>query len=113
MNIQINLPLLQTSLNLFNQVLFPTWDLKRNCVIIPNDWKHRITKETSQKPPSRFPVLATAFLGKEGISNKEIHFILQSDKTKQKPFNKFISRANFMEEYQNCSPGIWGKIFTD
>ena len=71
-----------------------------------------LQKKLLKKPPSRFPVLATALLGKEGISNKEIHFILQSDKTKQKPF-KFISRANFMEEYQNCSPGIWGKIFTD
>ena len=71
-----------------------------------------LQKKLLKNPPSRFPVLATAFLGKEEISNKEIHFILQSDKTKQKPF-KFISRANFMEEYQNCSPGIWGRIFTD
>ena len=34
---------------IFDQLSFPAQDLKRNYVIIPNDWKKKFRKETSQK----------------------------------------------------------------
>ena len=59
--------------------------------------------------PSKFSVLTTAVLGKKRTSkklpNKDIHFTLQSDNTKHKPF-KFILRPNFIAGYQNLSPGV-------
>ena len=81
-----------------------------------NDWKHKIRKETSQKNP--FKIFCFNNIGTrekkdlQKLSNKEFHFTLQSDKTKHKTFN-FISWPKFIEGYQNLSPGIWGKIFTD
>ena len=46
------------------------------------------------------------------LSNKEIHFTLQSDNTTHEPF-QFISWLNFIEGFQNLSPGIWGKVLND
>ena len=46
--LQINLPWFKTSVNFFNQVSSPTQDLKRNWVVVPNNWKWKIKKTTSQ-----------------------------------------------------------------
>ena len=81
-----------------------------------NYWKQKIRKETSEK--YRFKIFCfnnSATRKKKDLqklSNKEVHFNVQSDNTKHKPFN-FISWPNFIEGYQNLSPGIWGKIFAD
>ena len=63
--------------------------------LIPNDWKHLLRSETSQKS-----FLKTFYYNNKGtrklkdfrkLSNKEIYFILQSNRTRYKnPFN-FIS----------------------
>ena len=45
-------------------------------------------------------------------SNKETHVTLQSDNTKHKSF-QFIPWPNFIEEFQNLSSGIGGKVLTD
>ena len=97
-------------------VLFPTRDLKRNWVIVSNDWKCKIKTKTSQKP--FFKIFCFNNIGTRKIkdlqkhSNKEIDVTLQSDNTTQKPF-QFISWSNFIEWFQNLSPGIRGKVWTD
>ena len=63
--------------------------------LIPNDWKHLLRSKTSQKS-----FLKTFYYNNKGtrklkdfrkLSNKEIYFILQSNRTRYKnPFN-FIS----------------------
>ena len=53
---------LETSVNLSNQVSFPTRDLKKNWVIVPNNWKHKNWKQYSQK--SLFKILFFNFQGK-------------------------------------------------
>ena len=45
-------------------------------------------------------------------SNKRIHVILQSENTKHKLF-QFIPWSNFLDGFQNLSPGIGGKVLTD
>ena len=70
---------------------------------------------------SKFPIKIFCFNNKgttkikdlQNLSNREIYFTLQSNNTKYiKPF-KLISWPNFIEGYQNLSPSIWCKIFTD
>ena len=97
-------------------VLFPTRDLKRNWVIVPNDWKCKIKNKTSQK--LFFKIFCFNNSGTRNIkdlqkhSNKEIYVTLQSDNTTHKPF-QFISWSNFIEWFQNLSPGVGGKVLTD
>ena len=43
------------------ELIFPTQDLKRNCVVIPNDWKSKFRKETSQKSLFKILFLTTAW----------------------------------------------------
>ena len=93
---------------------FPTKDLKRNQVTIPNNWKHKIRKETSQKSPFKIFCFNNGNTTKtkdlQKLFDKEIHCTLQSDNTKHQPV-KFISWSNC--RYQNLSPGICSKIFTN
>ena len=114
--LQINLPKLQTSVNFFSQVSFPTRDFKRNWAIVPNDWKCKIKKKLLKNPFSRSSVLTTVVLGRQRTfknhSSEEIHVTLQPDNTKYKPF-QFIPWSNFIERLQNLSPGIWSKFSTD
>ena len=42
----------------------------------------------------------------------EVHVTLQFDSTKHKLF-QFISWSNFIERFQNLSPGIGGKVLID
>ena len=46
------------------------------------------------------------------LSNKEIHAILQTDSTKDKP-SQFISWSKVTGGYQNLTSGIRGKVLTD
>ena len=43
--------------------------------------------------------------------NKEIQVTLQSDNTKHKPF-QFIPWSNFIERFQNLSPGIGARVLS-
>ena len=45
-------------------------------------------------------------------SNKEIHVTLQFDNTKHKPF-EMMPWSNFIERFQNLSPGTGGNVLTD
>ena len=45
-------------------LIFPTQDLKRNWIVIPNDWKIKFRKETSQKSLVKIFFLTTVVLGK-------------------------------------------------
>ena len=85
--------------------------------LIPNDWEHLLRTETSQKS-----LLKTLYYNSKGIrkvkdfqrlSNKEIHFILQSNSAKYSKTFKFISWPNFLEGHHIISPEIWSKTFTD
>ena len=104
------------SVDFFNQVSFSTQHLERNWIIIPNDLKHQIRRETPQKFPLKIFCFNNSSTRKKRtckkLSNKEIDFTLQSDNTKHKPF-KFISWLNFIGGYQNLRTGTWGKIFMD
>ena len=114
--LQMNLPKLETSVNFFNLFSFPTRDLKRNWVIVLNEWKHKIKKETSRKSLLKIFCFSNSVTRKikdlQNLSNKEIHIILQSDNTEYRPF-QFVSWSNVMEGFQNLSPGIRGKVLTD
>ena len=72
--------------------------------LIPNDWKHLLTTETSQK----FLLKTFYYNSKDTwkvkefqkLSNKEIYFTLQSNSTKFQIF-KFIPWENFLEGHQS------------
>ena len=59
---------------------FPTKDLKRNQVTIPNNWKHKIRKETSQKSPFKIFCFNNGNTTKtkdlQKLFDKEIHCTL-------------------------------------
>ena len=103
-----------------NQTSSTTFDEKLGCPtsnheiiykptmnLVPNNWKHLLRTETSQKS-----LLKTFYYNNKGtrklkgfqkLSNKKIHFIPQSNSTKyNKPF-KFISWSNFLEGYHILS----------
>ena len=85
--------------------------------LIPNDWRHILRIETSQKS-----LLKTFYCNNKGIRkvkdlqklyDKEIYFILQSNSSKyNKPF-KSISWSNFLEGHHILSAEVWGNTFTD
>ena len=72
-------------------------------------------KKTSQKSLFKISFNNSCTRNINGLqkhSSKEIHVTLQSDSTKHKTF-QFIPWSNFIEEFQNLSPGIGGKVVTD
>ena len=85
--------------------------------LIPNDWKHLLRTETSQKSLLKIFCYNNKVTRKvkdfQKLSNKEIYLSLQSSSIKyNKPF-KFISWLNFLEGHHFLSPDIWGKFFSD
>lgn len=70
--------------------------------LIPNDWKHNIRKETSQKLLFKIFCFINKATKKK-LSNKEICFTFRSNNNFK---FKFISWPNFIEGYHNLSPGI-------
>ena len=85
--------------------------------LIPNDWKHLLRTETSQKSLLKIFCYNNKVTRKvkdfQKLSNKEIYLSLQSNSAKyNKPF-KFISLPNFLKGHYILSPDIWGKIFSD
>ena len=94
-------------------VSFPTRDLMRNWLIVPNDWKCKIRKESSQKSICKTLCFNKSVTRKikdlQNLFNKEIHETLQSDNTKHRAF-RFISWSNFIEGFKNLSPGIGGTL---
>ena len=97
-------------------VSFPTRDLTRNWLKVPNDWKCKIRKESSQKSICKTLCFNKSVTRKvkdlQNLFNKEIHETLQSDTTKHRPF-RFISWSNFIEEFKNLSPGIGSILIAD
>ena len=86
-------------------------------VSIPNDWKHLLRTETSQKNLFKIFIYKNKVTRKvkdfQKLSNKEIYFTFQSNSTKcNKPF-KFISWPNFLGKHHILSPDVWGETFTD
>ena len=79
---------------------------------IPNDWKHLLRTETSQKSfLNIFNKVTRKVKDFQKLSYKEIHFTLQSNSTKySKPF-KFISWPISLEEHHILSPDIWGNFY--
>ena len=85
--------------------------------LIPNDWKHLLRTETSQKSLLKIFCYNNKVTRKvkdfQKLSNKEIYLSLQSNSAKcNKPFN-FISWPNFLEVHHILSPDIWHKTFSD
>ena len=82
--------------------------------LIPNDWKHLLRTETSQKS-----YLKTFYYNIKDsrkvkdfqkLSNNEIYFTLQSNSTKyNKPF-KFISWPNFLKDTTFSVMRSWEKL---
>ena len=93
---------------------FPTANRKRIYKLImdfiPNDWKHLLRTETTQKS-----ILKTFYYNNKStrkvkdfqiLSNKEFFFILQDNSIKYNMPFKFISWANFLEGHHTLSPEI-------
>ena len=78
--------------------------------LIPNDWKHLLRTETSQKSLLKIFCYNNKVTRKvkdfQKLSNKEIYLSLQSNSAKYiKPF-KLISQPNFLVGYRLLSPDI-------
>ena len=83
---------------------------------IPNDWKHLLRNEASQKSLKIFwynNKVTRKVKEFKKLSNKEIYFSLQSNSAKYNKSFKFISWPNFLEGHHIFSPDIWGKTFSD
>ena len=87
---------------------------------IPNDCKHLLRTETSQKSLLKifcynneitWKVKDSQKLSKRNSLHPSIKIVLNSAKY-NKPF-KFISWPNFLEEHHILSPHVWGKTFID
>ena len=96
---------------------FPTANHSRIYKLVTDfNLKHLLRTETSQKP-----LLKNCYNNRgtgevndfQILSNKEIYFILQSNRTKYNKPSKVISWPNFLEGHHVLSPDIWGKTFTD
>ena len=84
--------------------------------LIPNDWKHLLRTETSQKSLLKIFYYNNKVTRKvknfQTLSNTEIHLSLQSNSAKyNKPF-KSISWPNFLEVHHILSPNFWSKTFS-
>ena len=84
--------------------------------LIPNDWKHLLRTEISQKSLLKIFYYNNKVTRKvknfQKLSNTEIYLSLQSNSAKyNKPF-KFISWPNFLEGHHILSPNIRSKTFS-
>ena len=85
--------------------------------LIPNDWKHLLRTETSQKSLLKIFCCNNKVTRKvkdfKKLSKKEIYLSLQSNSAKySKPF-KFIPWPNFLEGHHILSSDICSKTFPD
>ena len=83
--------------------------------LIPNDWKHLVRTETSQKSLLKTFCYKNKVTRKikdfQNLSDKEICLSLQFNSIKyNRPF-KFIPWPNFLEGHHIISPDIWVKLF--
>ena len=85
--------------------------------LIPNDWKHLLRTESSQKSILKNFCVNNKVTRKvkdfQKLSNKEIYLSLQSNSAKyNKPF-KLTSWQNFLEGHHFLSPDIWDRTCFD
>ena len=80
--------------------------------LIPNDWKHLLRTETSQKSLLRIfcynnKVTWNKRTSKNSLIKKFTSAFNLSNSAKYNKFSNFISWPNFLEERHILSPDIW------